>query len=171
MGEDSKGGRIVVGVDDSPGGRAALAHALREGSLRGARVEVLGAFTRPEFWAGEAIPGWSMVPDVEEIRAAVDAHLHRVVNEVREEVGADASGVTVLVHVVAGSAAAALLGSARNADLLVVGSRGRGGFTSMVLGSVSLQCVLHAPCPVTVVPASAVGGDQDARPRASAAAY
>lgn len=62
MSEDGRGGRIVVGVDDSPGGRAALAHALREGKLRVARVEVLGAFTRPEFWAGEAIPGWSMGP-------------------------------------------------------------------------------------------------------------
>jgi nucleotide-binding universal stress UspA family protein len=169
MGEDGKGGRIVVGVDDSPGGRAALAYALREGKLRGARVEVLGAFARPEFWAGQAIPGWSMGPSMEEIREGVKAHVDRVVAEVREEVGDDALGVTVLAHAVAGNAAAALLDSARHADLLVVGSRGRGGFSAMRLGSVSLQCVLHAPCPVTVVPAAPVGASHQVPAQASAA--
>lgn len=170
MAEDGKGGRIVVGVDDSPGGRAALAHALREGKLRGARVEVLGAFARPEFWAGAAIPGWSMGPDIEEIRAAVEAHVERIVTEVRDELGPECADVTVLSHVVAGNAAAALLDSARNADLRVVGNRGRGGFTSMMLGSVSLQCVLHTPCPVTVVPASGTKGHREVGLQASASA-
>lgn len=169
MVEDGRGGRIVVGVDDSPGGRAALAYALREGRLRGARVEVVGAFARPEFWAGQAIPGWSMGPDLEEVREGVKAHVDRVVAEVRDEVGADAAGVTVLPHVVAGNAAAALLDSARNADLLVVGNRGRGGFASMMLGSVSLHCVLHAQCPVTVVPVSAVESAHQVPAQASAA--
>jgi len=154
MGEAGKGGRIVVGVEDSPGGRAALAYALREARIRDARVEALGAFSRPESWAGQAIPGWSMGPSVEEIRDRVQAHLDRIVSEIVDEMGPDATGVTVSPHAVAGNAAAALLDSARNADLVVVGNRGRGGFASMMLGSVSLQCALHAPCAVTVVPAS-----------------
>ena len=169
MGENSAGGRIVVGVDDSPGGRAALMYALREGRLRGARVEVLGAFARPEYWAGQAIPGWSLGPSTDDIRDSVQAHVDRVVAEVCDEAGPDAAGVPVLTHVVAGNAAGALLGSARGAELLVVGNRGRGGFASMMLGSVSLQCVLHAPCPVTVVPAAAVATDQQIPAQASAA--
>lgn len=154
MGDNNAGRRIVVGVDDSPGARAALGYALREGKLGGTRVEVLGAFARPEFWAGEAIPGWSMGPAIEDIREVVQAQVDRVVAEVRDEVGPECADVAVLTHVVAGNAAAVLLDSARSADLLVVGSRGHGGFASMMLGSVSLHCVLHAPCPVTVVPAA-----------------
>lgn len=67
---------------------------------------------------------------------------------------AEVSGLEpdVLVRsiVTEGHAAGALLDAARGADLLVVGSRGHGGFTSALLGSVSMQCVLHAPCPVLV---------------------
>jgi nucleotide-binding universal stress UspA family protein len=56
-----------------------------------------------------------------------------------------------MVRVVAGGAADSLLNAAEGADLLVVGSRGRGAFRSMLLGSVSLACALHSPSPVTVV--------------------
>ena len=57
------------------------------------------------------------------------------------------------IHVTAvlGSAADGLIRESAGADLLVIGSRGHGGFASMLLGSTSMQCVLHAPCPVTVV--------------------
>jgi nucleotide-binding universal stress UspA family protein len=57
----------------------------------------------------------------------------------------------VRVSAVMGTPAEALLRASTGADLLVVGSRGHGGFSSMLLGSVSMQCALHAPCPVTVV--------------------
>lgn len=148
------GERIVVGVDDSAGGRAALAYALREGSLRDAEVEVIGAFALPDFWSGRAVPGWSMGPAAEDIRREVSQRLDEVVAEVRAHV---AQVPTVLrVRAVGGNAAAVLLEAARGAALLVVGNRGRGGVASAMLGSVSLQCVLHACCPVTVVPGAVV---------------
>jgi nucleotide-binding universal stress UspA family protein len=147
-----------------------LVYALSEGELRGARVEVVGAFARPEYWADQAIPSWSMGPSMEAIQAGAQARIDRIVTEVRDEMGPDRSSRPVVTRVVPGSAAAALLEAASGADLLVVGSRGRGGFASMLLGSVSLQCTLHAPCPVTVVPAPVQSVDQDERTRVSVAA-
>ncbi len=146
--------RIVVGVDDSAGGRAALEHALREGAIRGAEVDVVGAFALPDFWPGPAVPGWSMGPSVEEVRDAVFTRVEQIVAAARANLG-DAGAAVVRVRAIGGNAAAVLLDAAHNAQLLVVGNRGHGGFASMVLGSVSLQCVLHAHCPVTVVPVPA----------------
>lgn len=144
--------RIIVGLDDSPGGRAALAHALRDAARRHAVVEAVAAFRTPEFWASEYGAAAELVGTVEEIRADVRRQAEGIVEEVLAGMAAEFTRVpTVTVSAVGGSAAAALLNAARHADLLVVGNRGRGGFASTVLGSVSLQCVLHAPCPVTVV--------------------
>jgi nucleotide-binding universal stress UspA family protein len=74
----------------------------------------------------------------------------KMLAEVLAQVGEDAAGVAVRELVGGGPPAKVLLESARDADLLVIGSRGRGGFASAVLGSVSLACVLHSPCPVLV---------------------
>lgn len=104
---------VVVGVDDSPAGRAALRFALHD-AVRDRARRIVGE-TLAEIVAGGAVPP------------------------------------PVAVHAVGGSAGEALVHAARTADLLVVGSRGRGGLTSAVLGSVSLHGVLHAHCPVTVV--------------------
>jgi nucleotide-binding universal stress UspA family protein len=149
---EQHGERIVIGLDDSEGSRAALRFALLDAARRGATVTVLAAFQPPEYWA-VTYGGMPAMPrpatDLEEIRDAVRAAAERILGEVRAELSVP--GPPTAVVAVPGPAAPVLLDAARDADLLVIGSRGRGGFASMLLGSVSLQCVLHATCPVTVV--------------------
>jgi nucleotide-binding universal stress UspA family protein len=145
--------RIVVGLDGSTASRAALAFALREAARRGAAVEVVTAFEIPGYWDAiyRALPPEDG-PSLIEARDAVCKEVDNVVEDVRASLADEMpQRPPVAVTAVGGSAADALLRAARAADLLVVGSRGRGGFTSMLLGSVSLQCMLHATCPVTVV--------------------
>jgi len=148
--------RIVVGMDGSPGGRAAVTFALRDADRRGAALEVVTAFDTAETLT--ALCGSSTAPiggSTDDIRESVLKETTRLVEDVCTEVATEPNTYlpAVTVAAVGGSAAAVLLQASRGADLLVVGSRGRGGFASMVLGSVGLQCVLHATCPVTVVPA------------------
>jgi nucleotide-binding universal stress UspA family protein len=140
------GPRIVVGVDGSAGARAALHFGLADAARRGARVEAVTAYRPPETWmdfyaVGEYEPDRARATAVEQAQAFVA--------EVVAQVPSPAPEVRVVA--VMGAAAEVLVRSAVGADLLVVGSRGHGGLTSMLLGSVSMQCALHAPCPVTVV--------------------
>ena len=145
--------RIVVGLDGSPGGRAALVFALHDAARRGAAIEVVSAFDTAEtVTALCGVAAGSIDSSTEDLRAAV----RQEVAETVERVSADLAGTwiqppPVTVTAVAGGATHALLRATRGADLLVVGSRGRGDFASTMLGSVSMQCVLHASCPVTVV--------------------
>ncbi|GAA1197166.1 universal stress protein [Pseudonocardia alaniniphila] len=145
--------RIVVGLDGSAASRAALAFALHDAARRGGAVDVVAAFEIPGYWDAlyRALPPEDG-PSLAEARDAVRKEVEAVVADVRGSLVDEMPQLPpVTVTAVGGSAADALLQAARTADLLVVGSRGRGGFTSMLLGSVSLQCVLHATCPVTVV--------------------
>jgi len=147
--------RIVVGVDDSPGGRAALAWALEEARLRGARLEVVHAWTLP--WA----EGFNseVAADATWYRDSSMALLESLIEEAETAATAAGAGGPAVVPVPTPlqceGPAFGLLAQAEGADLLVVGSRGRGGFAGVLLGSVSTQCVHHAHCPVTVVPAPA----------------
>jgi nucleotide-binding universal stress UspA family protein len=146
-------GRVVVGIDDSAGSRLALAYALDEAVRRGTAVEVVTAFPPPdyptvEYWT--PLGGLPPLP-TEQVRAEVQRDAERIVQEVVSELPPGTTPPPVTVRAVLGGAADALLRAAEEADLLVVGSRGRGGFRSMLLGSVSLSCALHSPCPVTVV--------------------
>lgn len=141
-------GRVVVGMDGSAGGRAALTFALQDADRRGATVEVVTAFETAETLAALCGAPVGSIGSTAQMREAVQKETARLVEEVSVGLGAQP---TVTVTAVGGGAAEVLTHAARDADLLVVGSRGRGGFASMVLGSVGLQCVLHAPCPVTVV--------------------
>jgi nucleotide-binding universal stress UspA family protein len=146
-------GRIVVGVDGSSGGRAALSYALQDAARRDAAVEVVVAFATAETLAALCDPPYrSFVTSGEDVRTAIEKKAAGIVADVSGELAGSVEHLpSVTVTAVGGGAAVALLRAAHDADLLVVGSRGRGGFASMVLGSVSMQCVLHAGCPVTVV--------------------
>jgi nucleotide-binding universal stress UspA family protein len=137
---------IVVGIDGSEGSRRALRFALDEAHARHATLKAVGAWHVPPI-VYEA--GWAPGPidlDVypKDIQATIDMAL--------ADVGVATAGVEVTTTVSKGQAADVLCAEAKGADLLVVGSRGLGGFRGLLLGSVSQQCVHHSPCPVVVVP-------------------
>jgi nucleotide-binding universal stress UspA family protein len=144
--------RIVVGVDGSDASKDALRWAVDEAKLRGASVDAVHAWQVPMLPpdvgaalapAGAALEVTTLLPQVKE-------GAHRTVAEIVEEVVADDAGVEVRPLAVEGPPATALIEAARGADLLVVGSRGHGGFTGLLVGSVSMQAVQHAPCPVVI---------------------
>jgi nucleotide-binding universal stress UspA family protein len=138
-------GAIVVGVDGSDESKQALRWALDEARLRGARVVALRAWMYPALAAGGLIPVTTDL--VEQLAANEQKELAATVADVAGE-----SDVDVEQVVVEDAAARALVAASEDADLLVVGTRGHGGFSGLVLGSVSQQCAHHASCPVVIVP-------------------
>lgn len=142
----SGSGRIVVGVDGSASSRHTLRWAVRQAALTGQQVHAVIAWEYPLTFG----PAMGMVDNVDWEGEAATA-LEEAVREALEPDDAE----RVIQHVVQGHPAQALLGASDEADLLVVGSRGHGGFTGMLLGSVSQHVVAHAHCPVVVVHASA----------------
>jgi nucleotide-binding universal stress UspA family protein len=139
---------IVVGVDGSGCSRTALEFALDEAVRRDAAVRVLWALPEAEYWT----TAYGMSPStVQELRGSVEKVARGVVEEVVLARGGAVAEVPVEVRALGGAPARVLVSEARDADLLVVGHRGRGTFRSTMLGSVALQCVLHATVPVTVV--------------------
>jgi len=141
------GGRIVVGVDGSAHARQALHFALAEAALRDARVDVVGSWAVPPL----AATGVGMIPAFDLLRAELGDSASEVLTRELADAADAAAGVEVEQRVAQGDAAAVLVEAAVGAELLVVGSRGRGGVTGTVLGSVSRACLHHAPCPVAVV--------------------
>jgi len=132
-------GLIVVGVDGSEPARRALVWALAETRLRGGRCLLIHAF--------EYLPAATGAGSVAaELASAAHDVLEQELSFARD------SGLSVDGRVMALGAAQALLDAAQDAELLVVGSRGRGGLASALLGSVSTAVVHHATCPVVVVP-------------------
>jgi nucleotide-binding universal stress UspA family protein len=134
-------GRIVVGVDRSPGARRALEWAVDEAKRRAATVEAVHAWEPPVVVSTPL--GFAPVELTDEDLATEMAIVREAVADVDAEVE---------VTFAAGGAAKALMDAAKGADLLVVGTRGRGGFTGLLLGSVSQQVASHATVPVVVVP-------------------
>lgn len=140
-------GKIVVGVDGSKTARRALRWAVEEGRLRNWTVEAVHAWSYPYAGGTELMP---VSIDLSMIESAARKVLDDSVD------AEDGSGLPSPVGrtLLNESAARALLDASEDADMLVVGSRGRGGFTGLLLGSVSQSVTHHARCPVVVVPAA-----------------
>lgn len=141
-------GDIVVGVDGSTNSRAALRWALDEARLRGDRIVAVAAWQFPTY----AYTGVAVAPPTAEIEQAAREGLAEAVREEVAAVAGEHPGVDITQVVLEGPPAATLIEASRTADLLVLGSRGLGGFRGLLLGSVSHQCSSHARCPVVVVP-------------------
>ncbi|MEE1786575.1 universal stress protein [Streptomyces sp. SP17BM10] len=133
--------RVVVGVDGSPSSHAALRWALRHAKLIGGVVDAVGAWEPPSHMGWSApVVDHSFDREVAERRFADE--LDRVLGEGRP--------VEVRRTMVMGEPSDVLLNASRGAELLVVGSHGRSGFTRALLGSVSVRVTQHATCPVVV---------------------
>lgn len=137
--------KIVVGIDGSENSRRALDWAVAEARLRGDRLCVLHAWHQV-YASGYPLTPLAYDPEIYEKAA------HAVMSEMLESVDTSGLAAPVETTIVQSGAATALIAAGHDADLLVVGARGTGGFLGLVLGSVATQVTSHAPCPVVVVP-------------------
>jgi len=152
--EDAKGESempgIIVGVDGSVYSRHALEWAIGEAAIRGAPLTVL---TVPEgstgFWDPSAYPSLKDPSLVE--RAAKEAQAET--DHALDSLGPGPRPSSVTVRVATGTPADELVHAARDADMIVVGCRGAGGFKKLLMGSVTVHVTHHARCPVVVIPA------------------
>jgi nucleotide-binding universal stress UspA family protein len=143
--------RVVVGIDGSPASREALRWAASEAEIRHVTLEVVGVWSFPTYVdpMGTTYATPSMLERTE-------ANEKKMVDDEVAAVLGSTSKVPITKTLRCGSTAGELLDAAKGADLLVVGSRGRGGFLSLLLGSTAMHCVQHASVPVVVVHAPGV---------------
>jgi nucleotide-binding universal stress UspA family protein len=137
---------VIVGVDGSPQSTSALAWAARYAAAMGASLRAVVAWHYP---SAAGLPPVGHTP--EPVTSQVEQSRYEILDRAIESACRDLPPMQIERKVVYGHPAQVLIDESRNADLLVVGSRGHGGFTGMMLGSVSTHCVTHASCPVTVV--------------------
>ncbi len=144
---------IIVGVDGSEHSRLALGWAMREAAMRQVPLTVMTVLPMPVrpateiYWPIPEFPGGTAAAErhaAGELQEMVD----KVASETRENVP------ETRVFAVTGDPAEELIRAARDADMLVVGSRGSGGFSRLMMGSVSNKVMHHAACPVVIVPAN-----------------
>ncbi len=135
---------VVVGVDGSPNSLAALTWAAAEAVRRGVSLLAVHAWLVALPLPFAAAPGEITQELEDQAQAGLDEALARV----RPRLPA---GLDVQRRVVPCSPTQALLAAGREADLIVVGARGHGGFTELLLGSVSHQCMIHSPVPVAII--------------------
>ena len=132
--------RIVVGVDGSKSSIGALRHAVELAELLPAELEIVAAW-QPYYGTVE------LPPPVDQLEQSAQAAVVDALAQV------DVGDIPTRELVLEGDAATVLLERAKEADMLVIGTRGRGGFAGLLLGSVSQKCTHHASCPVLVTPA------------------
>jgi nucleotide-binding universal stress UspA family protein len=142
-------GRIVVGVDGSDGAHRALEWAVEEARLRKTGLLVVHAWHVPPLVTGAGPFDAPVALDADTLE-----RVEKTANEIvdRELLSIDTAGIEIERLVEPRSPADALIAAATGADLLVVGTRGHGGFAGLLLGSVGQQAAHHAPCPVVIVP-------------------
>jgi nucleotide-binding universal stress UspA family protein len=139
---------IVVGVDGSMHAHHALDWAMREAAVHDTELRVLTvnpAMASP--WTGHQLTVPGEAQTLERARSAVQDAVAQTAGQI-----GPAQPASVSVSVFSGSPAKALIDASRGADMLVIGSRGTGGFQELLLGSISHEVVHHAACPVVVVP-------------------
>ena len=147
--QDHTSERIIVGVDGSPSSRHALRWAVRQAELTGSSVEAITAWQSPAM-VGIGTPFTDADTgggDDNGIRVAVQDMLRAAV----AEASVPSPSVTVKAEVGEGSPAQLLLDAAKGASMIVVGSRGHGGLSGTLLGSVGQTLSHHAPCPVLII--------------------
>ena len=138
---------IVVGIDGSEHSQHVLEWAMREAALRRAPLTVLTVHqVAGSHWTGNPITYPEDRTEQEQARQAAEEAVTKAASQLG---GARPASVTV--RAVSGLPAKELIAASADADLVVVGSRGGGGFAGLLLGSVSAQVVNHAACPVAVI--------------------
>lgn len=137
---ESREPRIVVGVDGSEGSKDALRWAKRIADATGSGMDALSAWEFSSTYGWSGLPPYAPLLDVE-----------KALTDTVDEVFGSERPKDLELHAMQGSPAGVLIDASKHAQMIVVGSRGRGGFAGMLLGSVSAKVVEHALCPVTVV--------------------
>lgn len=139
---------IVVGFDGSENSHNALTWALDEAKLRGGQVRLITAWSKPPLaWFPAVLETAAGEIAAEDSPEQIAQTLQADALKTAEDEGVAATGQ--VVH--SDSPASALMDAAKDADLVVVGSRGHGGFPGLHVGSVATQIITHAPCPVLIV--------------------
>lgn len=139
---------IIVGIDGSERSHKALEWAVREAGIRNAPLTVLTVQQAVDGFFGTTV----LYPDDDELTERTRKAALAEVEEVLDQVDGNARQAPVAVQVVLGVPAEELLKAAVSADMIVVGSRGAGGFKKLLLGSVSSHMAHHGHCPVVIIP-------------------
>ncbi len=136
---------IVVGVDGSEHSVDALRWAAAEARLRDVTLKIVASFSASIISTGYEVAS----PDPSDLAAASNTMLGAAIDTVRES--GELDGVDIVTEALEGHAGEQLIRLSEDADLLVVGARGHGGFLGLLMGSVTTYVVNHALCPVVVV--------------------
>lgn len=138
---------IIVGIDGSHNAQCALQWAIGHAQKTSAQIRLVCAYT---------VPGVNMTQADIVYPADFDAVIRRSVDELAEAAAESvtAAGVPVSTSIAPGDASGVMVENSKNADLAVVGARGRGGFAGRLLGSVALAMPAHSHCPTVVIPST-----------------